>query len=139
MKQPKDYPLKEWLQMADDCECGAPREVMITALVSDFLDVTKRVHHAPGCSPNLDQMMHERMMQQDTDFMSWEFNGKTATFGGVTYPVMKGHVNGCPCLRCWRLTDFPIILFLHEGLGGELAFCQWCVEKFGMLKMMVSK
>ncbi len=130
MKKPKDYPLNEWLQMGDDCDCGSPREVMITGRVDDFVDVTKRAHHvnhAYDCSG----------AEEETDFMSWEFNGKTQNFGGVDYPVMKGHVNGCPCLRCWRLTDFPILLFLNEGLGGELAFCKYCVERFGMLKMMV--
>lgn len=127
MKNPRDYPLNEWLEMGDDCECGAPRKIKITGIQHDTLFVTKSVTHLPGCD-NGWGLIH------DDDIMAWEFDGRTVTFGGERYPVLSGHGNGVPCLKCWKLIDFPITLFLHEGKDGELTFCWACVQKYNMLK-----
>ncbi len=133
MQTARNYPLNQWMEMGDDCECGAPREIRITGLTDDVLFVTKRVHHVPGCYDSAG----ESGLIEETDMMSWEFNGKTANFGGVDYPVISKYANGCPCLRCCRLTDTPILLFLKEGRMGELAFCKFCVEKHKMLEGLV--
>ncbi len=133
MQTARNYPLNQWMQMGDDCECGAPREIRITNVEHDVLFVTKRAHHVPGCH----DVVGEFGLVEETANMSWEFSGKTANFGGVDYPIIWKYANGCPCLRCWRLTDRPILLFLKEGKHGELAFCKFCVEKYKMLEGFV--
>ena len=125
------------MEMGDDCECGAPREVMITSYAHGVIFVTKRVHHQPGCFLTFDREMQETPIVEETDIMSWEFNGRKATFGWVEYPVLGRHVNGVPCVRCWRLADMPITLFLEGGKKGELTFCGSCVEKYKMLQGFV--
>ena len=117
--------------MGDDCECGAPREIMVTGIEHDTLFVTKKANHRPDWHDGLGGPFEE------TDVMAWEFNGRTATFGWVEYPVLGGYGNGVPCLRCWKLVDMPISLFLKDGRKGQLTFCLSCVENNRMLRGFV--
>ncbi len=133
----KDYPRDEWMYAADFCEvCGARRQVKVKEVHGDGLygvvEIMER--HNPGCP-----MRFESFPNMRSDQAGWEYMSETVKLYGREYTPLKARGNVAPCLGCGKLiVDVPLILFLDEGLGGELDFCFGCAMELGIIDKLRS-
>jgi len=133
----KDYPRNEWMDAADFCEvCGARHQVRVKEVQSDGLygvvEINER--HGPGCPMRFEAYPYER-----SDHAGWEYASESVELLGREYTPLKARGNVAPCLGCGKLiVGVPLILFLDEGLGGELDFCFNCAMELGILDKLRS-
>ena len=139
----KDYPIKAWLQAADDCNyCRAPVEIILLNREEPARAMT-RVHHQMACSTielRRDLEASASIIEKKIS-VGWEYpeDLRTFNFRGVNLPIIRTHVEAVPCLLCWRIiTRGPIIYFIAQHLeGGLLSFCKFCVEKHKLLENQI--
>jgi len=133
----KDYPRDEWMDSADVCDvCGARRQVKVKKVHGDGLygvvEIMER--HNPGCPMRLEAYPNER-----SDQAGWEYASETVKLCGREFTPLKARGNVAPCLGCGKLiVGVPLILFLDEGLGGELDFCFNCALELGIIDKLRS-
>ena len=133
----KDYPRDEWMASADVCDvCGARRLVRVKKVHGDGLygivEIMER--HNPGCPMRLEAYANER-----SDHAGWEYASETVKLFGREFTPLKARGNVGPCLGCGKLiVGVPLILFLDEGLGGELDFCFNCALELGVIDRLRS-
>lgn len=133
----KDYPRDEWMYAADFCEvCGARRQVRVKEVHGDGLygvvEIMER--HGPGCPMRFETHPYER-----SDHAGWEYTCESVKLYGREYTPLKARGNVGLCLGCGKLiVGVPLILFLDEGLGGELDFCFGCAMELGIIDRLRS-
>jgi len=133
----RDYPLGEWIEAADRCECcGAKYEVRIHEVDESgcFGYVEWRVNHRIDC-PEVTEYEDAPVTEiSSMDVAGWEFMDKPFRFRGVEYQPLKSRADVGPCLNCGRLVvGAPLIIFIDEGKG-ELDFCFECVRELDILR-----
>jgi len=137
----KDFPFRKWLDAADCCEfCGARYQVRVTYVDESgcFGDVEYRISHAEDCAERFDEETGEELKPAEFTFdvAGWEFVDKPVTILSKQFLPLKARANIGPCLECGKTIGIPLILFIDEGRGGELDFCQKCFEQLGLLNQL---
>jgi len=137
-----DYPFRKWVNAADGCEfCGAESEVRVTYIDGSgcYGDVEYRIRHRKNCPEKFNEETGEEINFSESTFdvAGWEYLDKPVELNGRQFYPLKARANIGPCLNCGKLVvGVPLILFIDEGRGGELDFCQRCFEDLGLLNRL---
>lgn len=128
-KQLKDCPFKEWFDVKGPCpQCGSETmQAMVTYLgdTGDFGDLTTR---CMTCEFS------------DYDVAGWQYEDRPVQMWGRQFLPIKARMNVGPCVACGKLVvGGPIILFIKQGFGGQLDFCQGCFQDLGILQRAMGK
>ena len=135
LKRLRDFPRDTWMEAADGCDvCGGPYMVKVTWVddSGDYGDVLVKAHHRDDCPevPGIGPYGPDMSESWDRhDIAGWEYAEETVVVAGREWTPLKARANVGPCLNCGALiVGTPLILFLDEGMKGELDFCFRCAE-----------